>query len=247
MIFWFSKAFPMVQWKKQKSKLRTERVVKVVKKRRRRKLKRSIKIAFIIILLLMIGGSVLLLKKEKKKEETKTYRYTYQESVFPDNVFTVPVYTELIDENTSARPTTKRIIKYIVLHETDNYEEGVGAKNHANYLKYNNDSSTSWHYTVDDHEIYHHIPDDEVAHHAKDDVGNQYGIGIELCVNSDGDFETTFENGAKLVAYLLKSYHLSMDSLKTHHDFSGKDCPHLILENHRLEEFKNRVKYYLSL
>lgn len=221
----------------------------MVKKRRRRKLKKIGKVAILLLLLFLVIGIFFLLKKrrEENKEEVKELRYTYQESVFPESVFTIPVYTELIDENTSTRPMTKRIIKYIVLHETDNYERGVGAKNHANYLKYNNDSSTSWHYTVDDYEIYHHIPDDEVAHHAKDDVGNQYGIGIELCVNSDGNFEATFENGAKLVAYLLKAYNLGIDSLKTHHDFSGKDCPHLILENNRLEEFKNRVRYYLSL
>lgn len=217
--------------------------------KRKRKLKKGFKRICVLISILFLLGSILFfcfqgLKKEKKKEAKA--RYTYQASIFPESVYHVPVYTDLIEENTSARPTTKRIIKYIVLHETDNFEKGVGAKNHAHYLKYNNDSATSWHYTVDDHEIYHHIPDDEVAHHAKDDVGNTYGIGIELCVNQDGDFEATFENGAKLVAYLLKSYHLDLDSLKTHHDFSGKDCPQSILKNNRLLEFKNRVKYYLS-
>ena len=154
------------------------------------------------------------------------------------------VYTELIDTGTNARNGQKRKIKYIVIHETDNYEQGVGAKNHAIYLKNNNSSATSWHYTVDDKEIYHHIPDNERANHAGNDVGNEYGIGIELCVNEDGNFEKTFDNAAKLVAYLLNEYNLTINDIKTHHDFSGKDCPHLILQNNRMEEFKAKVKYY---
>lgn len=83
-------------------------------------------------------------------------------------MYGVPVFTKLIDTNTSARTGEKRIIKYIVIHETDNFENGVGAANHATFLKNNNKSPTSWHYTVDDKEIYHHIPDDERANHAGD-------------------------------------------------------------------------------
>jgi D-alanyl-D-alanine carboxypeptidase len=179
------------------------------------------------------------------KEETNDEENSITEnSSFPDNVFGVPVYTELIDIGTKARDGTKRKIKYIVIHETDNYEIGVGAENHAIYLENNNSSSTSWHYTVDDTEIYHHIPDNEIANHAGDEIGNEYGIGIELCVNEDGDFEKTFENAAKLVAYLLNEYNLTIDDVKTHNDFSGKDCPHLILQNNRMQEFKSKVEYY---
>lgn len=208
-------------------------------------------IGFLLLLILCISLCVLAYRSRRKEnpssKEEETPVYVYKESVFPNLVFDVPVHTDLIEEHTSARPGIKRIIKYIVIHETDNFEKGVGASNHAAYLKNNNTSATSWHYTVDDKEIYHHMPDDEIAHHAGDDTGNEYGIGIELCVNVDGDFEKTFENGAKLVAYLLKAYDLSIDNLKTHHDFSGKDCPHSILEQNRLGEFKRKVKYYLSL
>ena len=218
--------------------------------KKKRKLKKKVKHTCFVLLLLaciLLGFFLFHInRKEKKQEEgTDTFTYVYQESVFPTLVVDVPVHTDLILEHTSARPGTKRIIKYIVIHETDNFEKGVGAFNHAEYLKRNNQSATSWHYTVDDKEIYHHVPDDEIAHHAGDDEGNEYGIGIELCVNSDGDFEKTFDNAAKLVAYLLKAYHLSIDHLKTHHDFSGKDCPHSILQKNRLTEFKKRVGKYL--
>lgn len=121
-------------------------------------------------------------------------------------------------------------------------KSGVGAKNHAKFLKNNISAGTSWHYTVDSKEIYHHIPDNEIAYHAANDIGNEYGIGIELCVNQDGNFNKTFENATKLVAYLLKEYDLTINDIKTHHDFSGKDCPHLILKAGRISEFKRKCQ-----
>jgi len=62
-----------------------------------------------------------------------------------------------------------------------------------------------------------------------------------LCVNNGGNFEKTFNNVTKLVAYLLKEYNLTVYDLKTHHDFSGKDCPHSILKNNRMDEFIEKV------
>lgn len=164
---------------------------------------------------------------------------------FPSEVNGVKVHTALIEKGTEARLGKNRKIKYIVIHETDNTSSGANAKNHSEYLSKNNKTSTSWHYTVDDKEIYHHVPDNEVAHHAATEKGNLYGIGIELCVNEDGNFEKTFENGAKLVAFLLKEYGLNINDVKTHNDFSGKDCPHNILKSNRMEEFKNKIKSYM--
>ena len=200
-------------------------------------------ITITIILLIISIIITLIIKKQKIIEDNSIT----ENSSFPDDVYGVPVYTELIEINTSARTGTKRKIKYIVVHETSNYRNGAGAENHATFLKSNNTSATSWHYTVDDKEIYHHIPDNEIANHAGNATGNKYGIGIELCVNEDGDFEKTCENAAKLIAYLLKEYNLKIDDVKTHQDFSGKDCPHLILQNNKLKELKNQIKYYYDI
>ena len=91
------------------------------------------------------------------------------------------------------RPGIKREVKFIVIHETGNPSEGADAKAHSDYLLNGGEGTTSWHYTVDDHEIYHHIPDSEVSWNAGDrrqePGGNMNGISIELCVNQDGDFE----------------------------------------------------------
>ena len=122
-------------------------------------------------------------------------------------IFGVPVHTVFIPETLPGRPGIKREVKFIVIHETGNPSEGADAKAHSDYLLNGGEGTTSWHYTVDDHEIYHHIPDSEVSWNAGDrrqePGGNMNGISIELCVNQDGDFEKTFDNGARLTAYLM--------------------------------------------
>ncbi|MDO4282503.1 MAG: N-acetylmuramoyl-L-alanine amidase [Clostridia bacterium] len=215
---------------------------------------KQLKIILISILAILLMVSIVIIKlcfdhkiaKQDINDEEIILDDITEISSFPKVVYGVPVNTTLVKIGTKARPGTKRKIKYIVIHDTDNSKKGAGAKNHAEFLNSSSTSDyTSWHYTVDDQEIYHHIPDNEVAYHAASNVGNFYGIGIELCVNEDGDFEKTFENGAKLVAYLMKEYELDITAIKTHHDFSGKDCPHLILRDNRLEEFKEKVKEFL--
>ncbi len=176
------------------------------------------------------------------------FRSCRHEAVEITDALGVSVRTMYVAEDNLARPGIKRDIKYIVLHETGNFSYGADAKKHALYLCYTNDTSTSWHYTVDDTRIYHHIPDDEVAWHASDRLestgGNLNGIGVELCVNEDGDFEKTFDNAARLTACLLESYHLDIDAIKQHADFTNKNCPANIRNSNRMDEFKEKVQYY---
>ena len=203
----------------------------------KKKIKINYRRIFVILILLIIiiySINTLLQKNEYKGE-----------SALPSDVYGVKVYTKLIASGTEARTGKKRTVKYIVLHETANNSAGATAKSHSEYLDKNNRTSTSWHYTVDDKEIYHHIPDDEIAHHSATSKGNLYGIGIELCVNEDGNFEKTFENASKLVAFLIKEYNLTTKSIKTHNEFSGKDCPHNILKDNRMDEFIKKVESYL--
>lgn len=160
----------------------------------------------------------------------------------------IPVHTALIPDGVEGRPGYTRQVKYIVIHETGNPSKGADAKAHSDYLQSGNSGTTSWHYTVDDHEIYHHIPDGEVAWHAGDklkkDGGNLCGISLELCVNKDGEFDKTFDNGAKLTAYLLNAYHLDRSDIKQHYDFNEKNCPQTIREAGRWNEFLTLVEAY---
>ena len=164
-----------------------------------------------------------------------------------DEIDAIPDITEFIPNHTQERPGDKRKIKYIVIHETGNTGRNANAKSHGNYLlKEADNQQKSWHYTVDDHEIYYHIPDNEIAFHAgdglKQDGGNQNGIGIEMCVNPENDYEKTLHNTAKLTAMLLKAYHLDINCVKKHQDFSGKKCPENLIESGRWNEFLGMVR-----
>ncbi len=169
------------------------------------------------------------------------------ESDTPDSIAGLTVHTDFIPEDSVARPGTIRSVHYIVIHETDNNGSHANAEAHNAYLHENCwKEQKSWHYTVDDTEIWHHLPDNEVGYHAGDssrrEGGNRNGIGIELCVNAGGDFEKTMRNAAQLTAYLLLEYDLSLDAVKKHQDFSGKLCPSTILAQNRWEDFLSMVQ-----
>ena len=174
-----------------------------------------------------------------------------QNDAFPTEILGVPMHTELVDEGNPARPGIERKIKYVVIHETGNFARGADAKSHSTYLTENNTGTTSWHYTVDETSIYHHIPDTEVAWHAGDSLskngGNLCGIGVEICVNKDGDFKKAFDNAAKLTAYLIDAYHLSLSDIRQHADFISKNCPETIRNQNLMDEFTEKTKEYLQL
>lgn len=79
--------------------------------------------------------------------------------------------TEVLMEG---RPKVKLTsVEFIVVHDTGNNNVGANALMHSNYLK--NNTSTSWHYTVDDEGAYKHLPLDEIGYHAGDGL-RAYGL-----------------------------------------------------------------------
>lgn len=162
----------------------------------------------------------------------------------------VPFRKEILPEEYLGRTNTKREIKYVVIHETANTNAGANANNNVSYLMNQAQrEQLSWHYTVDDNEIIQTLPDDEMGYHAGDSRttpgGNANGIGIEICVNSDGDYEKAVDNAAKLAAYLLKLHKLTIDDLKQHHDFSDKNCPMIMRDSEAWSNFCKMVEGYL--
>ncbi len=167
--------------------------------------------------------------------------------IVDSNLYTPEIVESIVPEHSNIRPgkvVDKK--KYIVIHNTGNYSPGATAKTHSIYLhnQTNNvDRLASWHYTVDDKEIYHHIPDNENAWHASDGAegeGNTYGIAIEVCVNNfpgtyEGEkyeaflqqFMRATKNTAYLVAKLMIENDIGMDGIKQHYDFAPdkKNCP----------------------
>ena len=135
----------------------------------------------------------------------------------------------------------------ITVHNTAN---NASAKNEINYMIGNN-SSTSFHYAVDDIEIIQGIPENRNAYHAGDGTngkGNRKYIGVEICY-STGDkakFEKAQENAAEFIAYKLKEKGWGVDRVKPHKYFSGKHCPHRTLDEYGWDYFIGRVTYYLN-
>lgn len=152
-------------------------------------------------------------------------------------------------------------ILWIVVHESGMPRKGQNAELLAQ-LQYNNAFTStspreaSWHYQVDEGKIYQSFDDSVVCWHAGDGTasyatGNNNGIGIEMCINDDGNYDGAMHMDAKLVAYLLHKYNLTMENVKRHYDFSGKICPNYMINTGRWTEFLELVnreymayKYY---
>src|SRR5690625_1800156 len=117
--------------------------------------------------------------------------------------------------------------KYITIHQTGNTSRGADAGAHARLQANGNSRSASWHYQVDDKEIIQSFEDSAQCWHAGDGrgQGNLNSIGIELCINLDGDYKKTLENGAELVRHLMDKYNISINNVKQHNHWSGKNCP----------------------
>lgn len=205
--------------------------------RRRRRRKRRGSPLRIVIGVLCILALVLLVQHLLSRQSDAGLRY----------VGDIAVHEDFLPEGAAARPGEKRKILYVVIHETDNINAGANAQGHNKFIHSNGvGNKLSWHYTVDEHEIWHHLPDDETAFHAGDNMddkgGNKNGIGIEMCVNADGDYEQTLKNTQKLAATLLYEYDLPIDALKKHEDFSGKCCPSRLIGDGRWAAFEQGVQ-----
>lgn len=210
-----------------------------------RKRRRNIRIFLLLLVLVLvisaIGMLISLIFNAFTNDEDANIKY----------VGDIPVYEDFLPETAMARTGEERKILYVVIHETDNVNEGADAKAHNNFIHTNGvDNELSWHYTVDDHEIWHHLPDNETAFHAGDHMedkgGNKNGIGVEMCVNADGDYEKTLQNAQMLAAQLLFEYDLDIDALKKHQDFSGKICPSKLINAGRWDEFVQKAEKNLE-
>lgn len=142
----------------------------------------------------------------------------------------ITIQQDIIPAGRRNRPGGRNPDVYITIHETGNTDAGADAEAHGKYLagSAGEASLTSWHYTVDDHAIVQHLPDNETAYHAGDGAdgpGNTQSIGIEICVNSDGDFEKAKANAAALVRLLMAEHSIPLANIKQHHDWNGKNCP----------------------
>lgn len=136
--------------------------------------------------------------------------------------------------------------EYITIHNTAN---DATALNEIAYMTRNSDA-TSFHVAIDDKHIVHAIPFDRNGWHAGDGNGsrNRKSIGIEICYSKSGGqrYKNAEANAIEYVAHLLKQYDWGMDRVKWHRDWSGKECPHRIIDEGRTTAVRNAIAIRLD-
>ena len=135
--------------------------------------------------------------------------------------------------------------KYIIIHETDNTSRGAGAETHCKAQANGNIGKASVHYYVDDTGVYQAVEHKHATWNCGDG-NNRYGINnkntisIEICVNSDSDYNKAVDNTVELVRYLKNGYYSNCQVVR-HYDASRKNCPRRILANGYWNTFLERV------
>jgi N-acetylmuramoyl-L-alanine amidase len=173
------------------------------------------------------------------------------------------VIEQLIQNNRSGRKIKE--LRGIIVHWTANLKKGADADAHFRYFN-SGYRGASAHYFVDSKKILRFIPEDEVAWHVGDrprfpnlpirnkilkpgERPNDYFIGIEMCVNEDGNWPSTVEKTKWLVRDIMERTGLTIDQVYRHYDITGKDCPKMYLpiaiggKNYEWswQEFKNLI------
>ncbi|MEC2733530.1 MULTISPECIES: N-acetylmuramoyl-L-alanine amidase [Bacillus cereus group] len=131
--------------------------------------------------------------------------------------------------------------EFITVHNTYN---DASAENEISYMIGNN-NSVSFHVAVDDKEAVQGIPFDRNAWHAGDGNGNgnRKSIGVEICYSlSGGDrYYKAEDNAVIVIAQLMKQFNITINNIRTHKSWSGKHCPHRMLDEGRLDQFIEKI------
>lgn len=124
--------------------------------------------------------------------------------------------------------------RYIVIHTTGNKSKGADARAHFSYWN-RGEVGASADFVVDDKEAlqindYHtyytwHCGDGK----GKYGITNGNSVGIEICINCDGNFEKALDNAVALVRKLKKE--TGITKVVRHYDASRKNCPAELSQN----------------
>lgn len=158
----------------------------------------------------------------------------------------IKINKQLIDMNYSKGVTIQP--KYIVIHDTDNRRKGANAMANRNYFANHPNANASAHYIIDDSNIVQALEDTWKGWHVGDGgnnatINNGNTIGIELAVNSDNNFDKTYETGIELTKYLMRKYNIPAQNIVMHKHASGKDCSRMMIMDkpNMWEVFKQKV------
>ena len=140
---------------------------------------------------------------------------------------------------------------YIVIHETGNADIGADSECHYKYFN-GGDRGTSAHYVVDDKQVIQLVEHNKQSWHngkkyvsnpAVPQCNNSNSIGIEICVNQDGDYSKAVANAVELTRKLMKELNITVDKVIRHYDSCGKQCPTKMLKDPKIWlDFKKAIQ-----
>ena len=133
-------------------------------------------------------------------------------------------------------------ISYIVIHDTGNKKKGANADSHFKYFNGGNRNSSADFFVdntkilqVNDYTKYQtwHVGDGK----GKYGITNSNSIGIEICINADGNYDIAFSKAVELTKRLMKELNIPIENVVRHYDASRKNCPQSMNEE-KWAEFK---------
>lgn len=74
-------------------------------------------------------------------------------------------------------------------------------------------------------------------------ITNANSLGVEICINSDGDYSKAFDNAVWLTKQLMANLAIPINRVVRHYDASRKNCPASMSNNNWALwlEFKQRL------
>ncbi|MBQ7241586.1 MAG: N-acetylmuramoyl-L-alanine amidase [Firmicutes bacterium] len=112
-----------------------------------------------------------------------------------------------------------------------------------------NTRDAAWHYIAGEGVVIQSIPDVEEAWHCGKKTGNTKSVGIEMI--ESGDRRKVIETCAEFTADVLKKHGLSVKNVKKHFDWTGKNCPRILIDPQYIkngmdwEYFMDRVRFFM--
>lgn len=151
-----------------------------------------------------------------------------EEEVKPKKVtLEVPHNVNHIPKTLARRPGTALTPQYLTIHGTAN-PNSTAANERGWLTNPDNKRNASFHLVVDEKEVVECIPLNEQAWHAGTSAGNNSSIGLEIC--ESGNRTTTLKNAVAVACKILREKNLKADRLRNHKDWSGKNCPRILLD-----------------
>jgi N-acetylmuramoyl-L-alanine amidase CwlA len=158
------------------------------------------------------------------------------------------IVQDFVPVGNSNRPGKKLTPTFITIHNTDNASTGANAAAHAKYQKGADarKRKVSWHFTVDDKNVFQSLPTNEIGWHAGSSKGNASSIGIEICMNADLDIPAAYKRAALLTAVVAFQNKIKVPGqIVQHNHWSGKNCPRILrAKPNGWKDFLDQVKQF---